>query len=59
MNKTTLTACGSDVKKFEISEIFEGRKVYFCEEECLTEFIENPERFLKSDHFRITFPLLD
>lgn len=52
------TACGSPIEH-EISTKYKGKVIYFCEQECLEEFLENPEKFLQSDHFLIDFDLLE
>ncbi|MHA2251267.1 MAG: YHS domain-containing protein [Candidatus Kariarchaeaceae archaeon] len=29
---------------------YNGKRLYFCEKDCLNEFLENPAKFVKSDH---------
>ena len=57
--KPPKTACGSPLTNKTVSTIFEGKKIYFCEKECLDEFNLNPEAFLQSDHFLIKWEDLE
>jgi YHS domain-containing protein len=52
------TACGTEVKDTEISTYFGEKILYFCEQECLDEFLIDPEKFIKSDHFLISMDVL-
>lgn len=54
---TSVCACQSCVNRrdFVILEIYRGKELIFCQEECAVEFKEDPEKFLKSDHFKLTF----
>jgi YHS domain-containing protein len=50
------TACGGkimDPSKFP-SELFQGQRVYFCEESCRRAFLTAPKRFMAGeiDHFQ-------
>jgi len=43
-----LTACGGILKdptKYP-SRIYQDKRIFFCSEECLLEFDENPEQFM-------------
>ena len=54
VNDTNIkTACGSEVVTEEISSNHNGKVIYFCETECLREFSENPDKFIKSDHYKL------
>ena len=53
------TACGSPLTNKSVSTVFNGKKLYFCEKECLDEFNMDPEAFLKSDHFLIKWENLE
>ncbi|RPI21792.1 MAG: hypothetical protein EHM70_24620 [Chloroflexota bacterium] len=50
------TACGGPVTEPEDtpSELYQGRRVYFCEESCLRAFLTDPGRFMAGeiDHFQ-------
>ncbi|MDH5404052.1 MAG: hypothetical protein OEY49_16260 [Candidatus Heimdallarchaeota archaeon] len=37
------------------SIVYKGKIIYFCENECVEEFNEDPEGFLHSDHFKLNF----
>ena len=37
--------CGKKVNK-EIEFAYEGKKYYFCSEECMKEFIKNPGKYV-------------
>jgi YHS domain-containing protein len=54
---TSVCACQSCVNRrdFVILEIYRGKEFIFCQEECVVEFREDPEKFLKSDHFKLNF----
>jgi YHS domain-containing protein len=52
---TAHTACGSEVLNKDISINYQEKTLYFCESECLNEFVDNPEKFIRSDHFLISF----
>ena len=54
---TSVCACQSCVNRrdFTILEIYRGKEFIFCQEECVVEFKEDPEKFLKSDHFKLAF----
>ena len=58
MTKEIKTACGSEIVDKEIFVTYDNKIIYFCEEECRVEFLENPKKFLDSDHFLIDFDLL-
>jgi YHS domain-containing protein len=49
------TTCGGKITDSSTypSEMFEGQRVYFCEESCRLAFLKNPERFMAGeiDHF--------
>ncbi len=53
------TACNSDVSDEKIFTTYKGKKIYFCEQECLDEFLDDPEEFLRSDHFLLEFEILE
>ncbi len=57
--KGNFTCCGADRPNKEVSTIFKGKKLYFCETPCLEEFNRDPERFLASTHFRLEFEDLE
>lgn len=59
MEKATLTACGDKVSDNSIFVDHNNKRIYFCEAECKTEFLEDPDKFFKSDHFLISFDLLE
>jgi YHS domain-containing protein len=54
---TSVCACQSCVnrREFVILEIYRGKELIFCQEECVSEFKEDPEKFIKSDHFKLSF----
>ncbi|MCE7736415.1 MAG: hypothetical protein GPJ54_16160 [Candidatus Heimdallarchaeota archaeon] len=54
---TSVCACQSCVNRrdFVILEIYRGKEFIFCQDECVVEFKEDPEKFLKSDHFKVSF----
>ncbi|MCY3412634.1 MAG: hypothetical protein INQ03_13435 [Candidatus Heimdallarchaeota archaeon] len=58
MHETKTTACGTEIKDKSIFVIFRGLKIYLCEQECIEEFQENPDKFITSDHLKITLPIL-
>ena len=46
-----ITACGgilADPSEYPFRE-YKGLRIYFCNEECLREFDEDPERFMSGD----------
>lgn len=49
------TCCAADRPNKEVSTIYKGKKLYFCDVPCLKEFNKNPESFLVSTHFRLEF----
>ncbi len=53
-----ITACNHDAEG-DIFTTYNGKKIYFCEEECKEEFEDDPEKFINSDHFRITLEILE
>lgn len=54
------TTCGSSIdKKKEIKKIYRGKVYYFCEEDCLVEFLVDPEKYILSDHFLIPLATLE
>ena len=60
--KKPISACGCDTDHNNgkyITENFEGKKIYFCTEDCKFEFIEDPLQFLNSDHFVLEFENLE
>ncbi|MHA2030014.1 MAG: hypothetical protein ACW99A_09295 [Candidatus Kariarchaeaceae archaeon] len=58
---TSVCACQSCVNRrdFVLFEIYRGKEMVFCQEECVTEFKEDPEKFVKSDHFKVAFEDLE
>ncbi|MFW9852273.1 MAG: YHS domain-containing protein [Candidatus Thorarchaeota archaeon] len=38
---------------------YKGKKLYFCQRNCLNEFKHDPETFLASSHFKLNFDELD
>lgn len=58
---TSACGCQSCVNNKEelIFSIYNGKVVYFCNEDCKEEFDEDPAGFIESDHFRITLDQLD
>jgi len=58
---TAACGCQSCVNsaKEKIFTIYEDKIVYFCNNNCVVEFSESPEKFLQSDHFKIPFESLD
>ena len=54
---TSVCACQSCVNRrdYVIHEIYKGKELVFCQDECLVEFKEDPEKFIKSDHFKVNF----
>lgn len=55
----TKTCCGSHLPKHIIKTEYKGKKLYFCQRNCLNEFKHNPESFLASSHFKLNFDELD
>ncbi len=51
------TACGSPINTIKTEYL--GKIIYFCEEDCLDEFLDDPKKFIESDHFLITFDVLE
>jgi YHS domain-containing protein len=43
-----ITACGAILENPDryLYREYEGRRIYFCNQECLREFGQDPERFL-------------
>lgn len=58
MSTSNITVCNSELTETSVSTIFEGRKISFCEQECLDEFNLDQDKFLNSDHFLIDFDIL-
>ncbi|OLS26164.1 MAG: hypothetical protein HeimC2_16560 [Candidatus Heimdallarchaeota archaeon LC_2] len=58
---TAACGCQSCVNRREeqFIEIYKGKKMIFCNNECIVEFKTDPEKFLKSDHFKIKFSDLE
>ena len=60
--KVVVSACGCDKDHHDgkfISAPYKGKRIYFCAQNCKDEFIEDPEKFLHSDHFVLNFDLLE
>ncbi|MHA2504418.1 MAG: YHS domain-containing protein [Candidatus Kariarchaeaceae archaeon] len=52
------TACGSCcIPEQEISVEYKGQTLRFCEQECKEEFLEDPVKFLKSNHYALDIEL--
>ena len=51
----TKTCCGSHLPKNIIKTEYKGKKLYFCQRDCLNEFMRDPEAFLASSHFKLNF----
>ena len=56
-----VSACGCDTDHHDgewISTAYKGKIIYFCADSCKQEFLDDPESFLKSDHFLLDFEVL-
>ncbi len=58
MTNEIKTACGSDIVDEKKFIVYQNKIIYFCEEDCKIEFIDNPVKFLSSDHFLINLDLI-
>lgn len=58
---TAVCGCQSCVNRREeqIIEIYKDKKLVFCNHDCVIEFKQDPQKFLKSDHFKVKFDDLD
>jgi len=43
----------------KVSVEYKNKIIYFCTEDCLDEFNDDPEQFLDSSHFELDFDMLD
>ncbi|NPD88713.1 MAG: YHS domain-containing protein [Asgard group archaeon] len=55
----TKTCCGAHLPKNIVKTAYKGKTLYFCQRDCLIEFVHNPEVFLASNHFKLDFEELD
>jgi len=49
MAKKFCIVCGEDIRKEKYFTEYEGKKYYFCSQDCLDEFESNPEEYLEEE----------
>jgi YHS domain-containing protein len=55
----TKTCCGAHLPTNIVKTDYKGKTLYFCQRDCLIEFMRDPEAFLASSHFKLNFDELD
>ena len=58
-SKEPKTCCDSELPTKEVSTVYKNKKFYFCDTPCVELFEKDPEKFLKTTHFRLDFNNLE
>ena len=55
----TKTCCGAHLPTNIVKTTYKDKTLYFCQRDCLIEFMQDSEIFLASSHFKLNFEELD